>query len=644
MPAARAHASAATTRTADTADTAVAHEIECHSERSAPAPYPAPPKTGERGPDGKRPTSGLFAVIAVILCGLVHPAHSAEPKSVASPLSPEASLREFVLDPGLRIELVAAEPEIVDPVAIQFAADGSLWVVEMRDYPYGPQPGEKPQSQIRRLTDRDGDGRYETATVFADELLFVTGVLPYRDGLIVTLAGEIAFFADRDGDGRAEVRELWFRGFAQENSQLRANHPTFGPDGFVYVANGLRGGKIETVKPEWKRSGDPLVITGFDFRFHPDTGEFGTVTGHGQFGLSFDDFGRRFVCSNRNPCQHVVLEDVYLQRNPLYGAKKVMHDVAAAAEQSQLFPISKAWTTSTLHANQFTAACGMMIYRGDALPSSYYGNAFTCDPTGNLVHREVFIPEGATWSGRSPSQNREFLASPDTWFRPVNLANGPDGALYVVDMYRAVIEHPDFMPQELKTRPDLRLGTDKGRIYRIVPKTWQRPSRPVDLTKLDSAALIQQLGSANSFQRDAAGRLLVERGAADQRPALVAMATTGPLPAARAAALSALQQSGQLTADDVRIAFKDSSPAVRETAVRLAETWIKDAAVRAEIAELAGDVDARVRFQVLQSLSHGPADEKLLAALSQAVSQADAADSWMHAAVLIAAREQTAPL
>lgn len=582
----------------------------------------------------------ICAVLVQTVC-----AAAAEPRTVASPLSPEASLKEFDLDPALRIELVAAEPEIVDPVAVQFAADGSLWVVEMRDYPHGPKAGEKPQSCIKHLFDRDHDGRFETAVTFAEELLFVTGVLPYRDGLIVTLAGEVAFFADRNGDGVAEVRETWFRGFAQENSQLRANHPTFGLDGYVYVANGLRGGKIEAVKAEWKRAGEPLTITGFDFRFHPKTGDFGTVTGHGQFGLTFDDFGRRFVCSNRNPCSHVVLENRYLQRNPQYAAKKVMHDVAATAELSQLYPISKAWTTSTLHANQFTAACGVTIYRGDALPADYSGNAFTCDPTGNLVHREVLTPQGATWSGRSPYEKREFLASPDTWFRPVNLANGPDGALYVVDMYRAVIEHPDFMPTELKNRPDLRLGTDRGRIYRIVPKSWQRPTRTQDLTKLSSAELINELTSANGHRREMATRVLAESNATDQSSALASLIIAAPLPASRVAALSVLQQIGKLTPDIARSALKNTSPELREVTARFAEAWIDDSEIRSDVAALATDPNPRVRFQVLQSLSLGPADEELRQAMRKAVSMSSpVSDPWMQSAVLIAAREQAAPL
>lgn len=575
---------------------------------------------------------------------------AADPVGVfPSPVSPEDSLRHFRLDPELTVELVASEPQVVDPVAVQFGADGSLWVVEMRDYPHGPRPGETPQSRIVHLFDRDADGRFETAEVFADELLFCTGVLPYRDGLIVTLAGQIAFFADRDGDGRAEFRETWFSGFAQENSQLRANHPTYGPDGYVYVANGLRGGKIVAEKPEWKRSETPLVITGFDFRFHPETGDFSTVTGHGQFGLTFDDLGRRFVCSNRNPCQHVVLENWYLQRNPRLAVKAVMHDVCAPAEQSRLFPISQAWTTSTLHANQFTAACGVLIYRGDALPAEYYGNVFTCDPTGNLVHREIVQAEGATFHGRSPYADREFLASPDTWFRPVNLAHGPDGALYIVDMYRAVIEHPDFMPSELKTRPDLRWGDDRGRIYRVVSKAHR--SAPTTLpAQATLAERVEQLAARNAWQAETALRLLVEARAAETAHLLRARyLTTSAEPQHRTGgdstvgasrALWALQQLGALHREDLLRALETEAWA--ETACRLAESRLaEDAALRAKVASWVGTTNPRVTFQALLSLTGLSLEAGELSRIAQAAWQWPE-DPWLRTAAMLAGGQQTA--
>jgi len=283
------------------------------------------------------------------------------------------------------------------------------------------------------------------------------------------LSGRVAWMRDTDGDGRADIDETWFSGFAEQNPQLRANHPTFALDNHIYIANGLRGGDVIARQEGWNKNAKPVSISGRDFRFDPMSGQYEAVSGNGQFGMAFDDFGNRFVCSNRNPCLHVVLEDRYLGRNPDLAVSAVAHDVSPAAEASRIFPISRAWTTSTLHAGQFTAACGVTLSRGDLLSAAYRGNSFTCDPTGNLVHRDILERNGATFRSRPARDGVEFLASPDEWFRPVNLANGPDGGLYVVDMYRAVIEHPDFVPDELKHRPDERFGDDRGRIYRIVP-------------------------------------------------------------------------------------------------------------------------------------------------------------------------------
>lgn len=580
---------------------------------------------------------GLLACIAISTqCA----AQETAAPAVKSPLSTDEALKNFVLaSTDLKLELAAAEPDVVSPVAIAFGADSSMWVVEMRDYPYGPKPGtnEKPRSRIKHLFDKNSDGRFETSVVFADELLFVTGVLPWRDGIVVTMAGEIAFFADRDADGIADFKESWFTGFSQENSQLRANHPTFGPDGWIYVANGLRGGTIVAAKPEWHGKGQPVALAGFDFRFNPLTGESGAVSGNGQFGLCFDDYGSRFICSNRNPVQHVVLEDQYIKRNPFLAVKKTVHDVAAFAENSRLHPISQAWTTSTLHANQFTAACGVQIYRGDALPPEFLGNAFTCDPTGNLVHREVLVATGATFVSHSADGEQEFLASRDTWFRPVNLCNGPDGALYVVDMYRAVIEHPDWMPAELKTRKDLYDGSDRGRIWRItaiepsVPQ--ERPDESLD--RLSTKELIELLEHRNAWHRDTAMRLLLERNSHE--------------------VLEALKQNwkqNKLTRSRLRVLWmlKILDPRLTPAVLAWSETNNRDAKVREQVAaaigenldELLGEealdlvndeTDGRVRFRLALDLSgrseNSGVERKLLIQLLDH----GADDPWLRVAV-----------
>jgi putative membrane-bound dehydrogenase-like protein len=425
----------------------------------------------------------------VLVLVLASTALAAPPPPKQSPVAPADSLQHFQLPDDLTIELAAAEPEVVDPVDVRFDELGRMYVVEMRDYPLGPKPGQPPLSKIKLLEDRDGDGQYETAHVFAENLLFPTGLQPWKGGVVVTLAGRVIYLKDTDGDHRADLEETWFTGFAQENSQLRANHPRFAHDNHIYIANGLRGGKIADVRSEpealapgvappktpradarGSRGSLPIDISGRDFRFDPRGTLAEPVSGVGQYGLCFDDFGHRFVCQNRNPLQHVVFEERDLKKSKHYTPPAVMNDVAAFAEKSKLFPLTKTWTTSNLHENTFTAACGVNIYRGNALPEKYRGLALTCDPTGNLVHAERMEPWGPTFRSKPLYADREFLASTDEWFRPVAIENGPDGALYIVDMYRAVIEHPDWVPDELKRRPDERFGDDRGRIYLIVKK------------------------------------------------------------------------------------------------------------------------------------------------------------------------------
>jgi putative membrane-bound dehydrogenase-like protein len=431
------------------------------------------------------------------------------PMPPASPIAAVESAQHFQLPDDLTIQLVAAEPEVIDPVDIRWDEHGRLYVVEMRDYPTGV-PGAGPLSRIKLLEDRDGDGRYETSTVFADKLPFATGVQPYANGVIVTLAGRVAFFKDTDGDSRADLEETWFTGFAEENSQLRANHSRYAYDNHIYIANGLRGGKIVDRRVNAK-SREPIDISGRDFRFNPRSGEAEAVSGVGQYGLCFDDLGNRFVCENRKPLEHVVFEERELRRSKFFAPPAVMHEVAAAAEQSRLFPIAETWTTSNLHEHTFTAACGVCIDRGGSLPPPYAGAAFTCDPTANAVHAEVMEAWGPTFHSRPALKDREFLASTDPWFRPVAIENGPDGALYVVDMYRAVIEHPDWVPEELKRRPDQRGGDDRGRIYRIAAKGRGSP-RLVAAGKCSHDELVKRLGHVNAWQRETAQRLLVESG------------------------------------------------------------------------------------------------------------------------------------
>ncbi|WP_231742410.1 PVC-type heme-binding CxxCH protein [Polystyrenella longa] len=559
---------------------------------------------------------------------------------VDSPLTPEESLSSFELHPDLQLELVASEPEVIDPVAIRFDELGNMWVVEMIDYPLGPKSADEvPMSRIRKLRDEDQDGYYETSTVFADKLLFVTGVLPWKEGLIATLSGEVVYLKDTDQDGKADVKETWFVGFAEENTQLRANHPTFGLDNKVYISNGLRGGEVRNVNPAWadQAKSVPLSLRGKDFRFDPETGEYETVAGNGQFGLTIDSNGSRYICSNRNPCMQVLLEDHYLARNPQLIVPTTVNDVSPAGGESRVYAITRAWTTSNLHAGQFTAACGVHRYEGTRLPAEFYGNSFTCEPTGNLVHRDVFTPSGATFSSHYGREQTEFLASRDEWFRPVNVQTGPDGALYICDMYRAVIEHPHWVPDELKNRPDERYGDDLGRIYRVVPKkkTDSDLTRTIDRT--NQSALLSAIVSPNSWQRSTAARLIFEEQPAGLEHELRRSLKEAVSPEGRVQVLHTLAGLNQLAKEDLLTAFQDKHPRVREHAALLSETFLaKVPELQQAMLDTASEGDSRTLFQYALSSGAGEDSTFRQQLLTQVVSNG-VLDQWTRAAIISSA-------
>jgi putative membrane-bound dehydrogenase-like protein len=543
-----------------------------------------------------------------------------------SPVAPADEKATFALAPGLRIDLVAAEPEIEAPVAAAFDERGKLWVVEMRDYPNGPPKGEKPLGRIKILEDNDGDGRYETATVFAEHLSFANGVLPWDGGAIVTAAPHILFLKDTDGDGTADVRRVMYEGFVAGNPQLRVSHPVLGPDGWVYVANGLRGGEV-------RRAGQPnapaVPLGGKDFRFDPVRDRAEAVPGPGQFGNTFDRWGNRFVCDNRNHLRHVVFPADPGQSNPLLAVPSLLEDTAGPADGplnsgTKVYPLTRNWTTSNLHAGRFTAACGVFADPGGLLPAPYAGGVLTCEPTGNLVHMETLTPTGATFRSTPWKDGTEFLASRDEWFRPVSLTQAPDGALLLVDMYRAVIEHPEWMPPEQKNRPDLLLGKERGRLWRIAPEGSKPGGKPSLPGRLPTTLLVEQLADPVGWQRATAQRLLLTRTDPATTNLLTAFAAATDSPAGLILAAGLLDARDALPAEVLHRMAGHPHPRVREHAARL-------------LAPLAADPDARVRFQTALALGD---DVGLLADIAAR----DAADKWTRLAVASSVRGRAAEL
>ncbi|MCS6976872.1 MAG: HEAT repeat domain-containing protein [Gemmatales bacterium] len=563
--------------------------------------------------------------------------------------TPTQILGDFRIAPGLRLELAACEPQVQSPVAMAFDEAGRLWVVEMPDYPNGPPPGQQPEGRIRILTDRDGDGFYEQASTFAEGLLFANGVLPWKGGVIVTAAPHILYLKDSDGDGKADLRDVLFEGFATQNPQLRVSFPLLGPDGWVYVVNGLRGG---LVRRAGRNEATPVNLSGMDFRFDPlDPDRHEAISGMGQFGQTFDDWGNRFVCDNNHHLRHIVLEARYLRRNPFLAVPSVVQDTCELepgplSSGVRLYPISKNWTTSNLHAGRFTAACGVFIYRGDLLGDRYRDSAFTCDPTGNLVHQEILRPHGATFRSRPASEGVEFLAHPSDWFRPVFLTSGPDGAMYVVDMCRAVIEHPEFMPEELKNRPDLLWGKDKGRIWRIVPADRATPRPIVGFDRMAVKDVVPLLEHANAWHRETAFRLLLERQDAEAIPLLVRIVEQSPSPMARALAASLVQRMAPDHPQRPWLRLLgEEHPRLRQIGVRmLGEADLAQPMVVERLAKLAEDPDPAVRFQVALALGDIRGHDELVVAALARIGRTSAEDSWARLAIASSASQHAPKL
>jgi putative membrane-bound dehydrogenase-like protein len=545
--------------------------------------------------------------------------------------SPAESLHMMQARPGFVTELVAAEPLVEDPIAFAWGPDGKFWVVEMGDYPLGTDGKGKPGGRVKLLTDPDEHGRYRKATVFLDNLPFPTGVMPWRNGILVTCAPDIFYAEDTDGDGKADKREVLFTGFREGNQQHRVNGLTWGLDNWIYGANGDSAGRIKSIK-----TGREIDIRGHDFRFRPETGEFELVTGGTQYGRCQDDWGNWFGGNNINPAWHYALDDHYLRRNPHLTPPDPRVKVPTEPGLPRVYPVSRTLPRfNDLHtANRFTAACSPTIYRDDLFGPAFAGNLFVCEPVHDLVSRLVVAADGSTFHGSraADEQQSEFLASIDNWCRPVMAKTGPDGALWVADMYRYVIEHPQWIPADWQKRLDLRAGHDQGRIYRVHP-VGAKPRTIPNLDKLDTIGLVAALDSSNGWQRDTAQQLLIGRQDKTAVPHLEKLAAAADRPQARLHALCTLDGLWALRPEIARSALADKHAGVRRHAVRLAEPFLaKSREFGATLLSLVDDADAQVRMQLAYTLGEWP-DARAGDALGALAVRA-AGDSFLMTAVL----------
>jgi putative membrane-bound dehydrogenase-like protein len=546
-----------------------------------------------------------------------------------APQSPQSSRDAMRTHDGLEVELVAAEPLVADPVAIDFAPDGSLLVAEMPDYSRMVDDEFKPLGRVRRLIDRDGDGVFDESTVVCEGLRFPTDVKAWRDGVLVCDAPDVLYFTDADGDGRCEQRAAVLTGFATHNPHARVNSLRWSVDNWLYGSGGLFGGTITTAK------GEQVALGTSDFRFRPDEGVLEPASGKTQQGRATSDWGDWFGCDNSTLLWHYPLAVHYINRNPSLAPPAMQLYVPQRPNNRRLFPIGELVRFALSGApGQPTSACGLEIYRDRLLGDDYYGNSFTCEPVNQLVHRLQLEPQSITFAGHraESEQESEFLASTDKWFRPVQVRTGPDGALWVVDMYRYVIEHAQWIPEETRRELDLFAGSSRGRIYRIRPQG--QPLRKVaDLTKLDAPALAAAMDTDNGPTRDLVQQELLWRNDPAAAAPLEEVAKSSKIAAARMQALATLDGLGKLTAPRIAAALADPHPGIRRHAVRLAESrWSEHAELLAAALALVDDADPFVRQQLAYSL--GAARDPAATAALVRLAAEHRGDANLQAAVL----------
>ncbi len=512
-------------------------------------------------------------------------------------LSAADEARTLRVPAGFRVELVAAEPLIEAPVHAVFDEDGRLWVVEMRGYMRDVDAtGENaPIGRVSVLHDDDGDGRMDRAIRFLDGLVLPRAVAPTLDGALVIAPPDLLFCRDTDGDGVADERRVVDSGLAGIVS------PEYGPNGLLYTLdNGFRSVQHEV---RYRHRGGQWIKDRTLFA--------------GQWGVAEDEHGDVYYTTNSDLLRGDLIPSHEAARNPFLDADGLVN-VGLAREQSvhpvrATTAVNRAYRPGWLKDGRIwkaDAACGTYIESGGLFPPGYSGNAFVCEPAGNLVKRLV-VADAAPFVRRAlPAWDaREFLASTDERFRPVNLFGGPDGALYVVDLYRGLLQHRQFLTSFLRRQTLLRgldQPLDRGRIWRVVPESAP-PYAAVALSELGSVDLVPYLGHDNAWLRKTAQRLFVE-GDWDEEtvlPRLRTAAATGASARMRVHALWALEGRGVLDDETLLRALGDPEAQVRLQALRAGGERVPsaDGALLAAFAACAREPDPVVARQAVAVLA-----------------------------------------
>ncbi len=539
------------------------------------------------------------------------------------------------------MELAAAEPLIKDPVDFEFNEEGDAMVLEMPGYPFEDQ-----QSRIVILKDKNNDGVYDDKVVFAEGLQLASSILPFRKGVLVAAPPYLLHVKDLNQDNKADAVDTLMGGFATENLQHNYNGLTYGLDNWIYGANGGNSGK-----PYWWGDTTSVVdLRGQDFRFNLDTKLLERLgESSGGFGLGMDEFGHLFETHNTNHIASLVFPDRYLDKKQLIK-DHTLFTISDHEENglSRVYPVGEQ-DTRVNHPEQsgyFSGACGITYYGGGALGKEYENTVWVADVVLNLIHVDKIKPSGASFSASRMMDKRELIASTDRAFRPVNMSVGPDGAMYLVDMYREVIEHPEWIPDEIEKGLDLEAGKDKGRIYKIT----RRETTVFDFKTFETIeGMISNLNHSNQWVRKTAHRLLIESDLKEEQVNAIQRLAASENEMARLHALWVLHLKNKLGIDQLLKGLQDFSSGIRENALIIAENYLaKNEVVLEKVMSLCGDSDQRIRMQAALTLSTLPEDQfnryrsTLINALTGSV--AFVSDDWNVAAITLASQHASSEL
>jgi len=564
--------------------------------------------------------------------------------SSGPPYGPEESVQTLKVVDGFEVELFASEPLIQDPVDMTTDERGRMYVVEMPGYPLDTSGS----GRIKMLHDTDGDGYPDHATLYAHGLTLPNGIMPWKNGVLVTDAPDVLYYEDTDGDGISDVREVILTGFALTNPQYNVNNPLYGLDNWIYLSNYGTVSWTEKYADTFGDTGEdisyasqpdavrlPKNALDRNVRFRPDFFELEMLSGSSQFGHTFDEWGNHFLNNNYRPIYLEALAGRYVERNLDVAVPEAVQSVLGRGEQARVFPITIDPEHQLLtDRGVFTSACGLTWYNGGIFPAPYDRDVtFSAEPVHNVVYAAQVVPSGSVFTASRITEGREFLASTDGWFRPVNFSVGPDGALYVVDYYRQIVEHPEWMDDAVVEAGNLQQGSQMGRIYRVLPEDASSPSWLNAIESMSVEQYVERLVDPNGWWRITAQRMLVTgqdtsaivhlRQQLDQQPSAVGYLHT----------LWTLHGLDALHAEDILKGLMDTHPSIRENSIRLAETdsvgWD---ILSSHLIQMASDPNPRVRYQLLLTLGIIDIDSKDTQRAQEEILQQDMNDHWVQIA------------